>query len=70
MKRNKSGVLLVRRGIAVLLLSWLVVVSACQSKTPKPGAQPGVQQVEALTRGTAYVQIEEILDGAPPSGGP
>ena len=68
MKRNKSGVLLVRRGIAVLLLSWLVVVSACQSKTPKPGVQPGAQQVEALTRGTAYVKIEEILDGAPPSG--
>jgi len=60
MKRNKPGVLLVRRGIPVLLLSWLVVVSACQSEP-----QPEVQQVEALMRGTAHVQIEEILDGAP-----
>ena len=45
MKRNKPGVLLVRRGVPVLLLSWLVVVSACQSK-PQPEVQPVGQQVE------------------------
>ncbi|MGE4618398.1 MAG: hypothetical protein AAEJ04_01160 [Planctomycetota bacterium] len=43
-----------------LVLSCLVSFSACEGPPAK------TQEVLALSRGTACVQIEEILDGAPP----
>ncbi|MEC9476875.1 MAG: hypothetical protein VX764_07565 [Planctomycetota bacterium] len=44
----------------LVILSWLVTLSACDApKEPAP-----TNQVQALMRGTAHVEVNEMLDGA------
>ena len=50
-----------RRVSCFLLLGWLICLSACDSTSQQVQE---VQEAHALMRGTAHVEIEEILDGA------